>query len=44
MATPADWQVGSEVIIPTSIDNAVAKKQFPQGWNEIRPYPSQISI
>lgn len=38
VATPADWQVGSEVIIPTSIDNAVAKKQFPQGWTEIRPY------
>lgn len=38
IATPADWHVGSEVIIPTSIDNDVAKKQFPQGWNEIRPY------
>jgi alkyl hydroperoxide reductase subunit AhpC len=38
VATPADWQPGGEVIIPTSIDMAAAKVQFPQGWNEIRPY------
>jgi peroxiredoxin (alkyl hydroperoxide reductase subunit C) len=38
IATPADWQKGGEVIIPTSTDNAAAKVQFPQGWNEIRPY------
>ena len=38
IATPADWQKGGEVIIPTSIDNAAAKLQFPQGWNEVRPY------
>jgi len=38
IATPADWQEGGEVIIPLSIDTAAAKVQFPQGWNEIRPY------
>ncbi len=38
IATPADWQPGGEVIIPTSIDAVAAKAQFPQGWKEIRPY------
>ena len=38
IATPADWRLGDEVIIPPSIDNEKAKDLFPQGWNEIRPY------
>lgn len=38
IATPADWKKGDEVIIPTSINTAAAKLQFPQGWTEIRPY------
>lgn len=38
IATPADWKMGGEVIIPTSIDTATAKVQFPQGWTEVRPY------
>lgn len=38
IATPADWQIGDEVIIPPSIDNAAAKELFPQGWDEIKPY------
>jgi len=38
IATPADWQLGGDVIIPASIDNEKAKTLFPQGWDEIRPY------
>lgn len=38
IATPADWQLGDEVIIPPSIDNVAAKGLFPQGWDEIKPY------
>lgn len=38
IATPADWQKGREVIIPPSIDNEEAKRLFPQGWTEHRPY------
>ncbi|PCI87453.1 MAG: peroxidase [Hyphomicrobiales bacterium] len=38
IATPADWKLGDDVIIPPSIDNEAAKDLFPQGWNEIRPY------
>lgn len=38
IATPADWQKGKEVIIPPSIGNEEAKRLFPQGWTEHRPY------
>ncbi|HYW90847.1 MAG TPA: peroxiredoxin [Gammaproteobacteria bacterium] len=38
VATPADWEKGGKVIIPPSISNEDAKKMFPQGWDEIRPY------
>ncbi|MBL4768293.1 MAG: peroxiredoxin [Rhodobacteraceae bacterium] len=38
IATPADWQIGDEVIIPPSISNEKAKDLFPQGWDEIKPY------
>lgn len=38
VATPADWNKGDDVIIPPSISNEEAKKKFPQGWNEVRPY------
>lgn len=38
IATPADWQPGDKVIIPPSINNTIASKAFPQGWEEIRPY------
>lgn len=44
IATPADWQKGGEVIIPTSIDSEAAKIQFPQGWTEIRPYLRMTKI
>lgn len=38
VATPADWVMGGDVIIPPSIKNEAAKTLFPQGWTEIRPY------
>ncbi len=38
IATPADWVPGGKVIIPTSIETTEAKKLFPQGWTEVRPY------
>lgn len=38
VATPADWKPGDKVIIPPSIDNEQARKLFPQGWDELRPY------
>lgn len=38
IATPADWTPGDKVIIPPSITNPVARDEFPQGWDEVRPY------
>ncbi len=38
IATPADWNVGKEVIIPPSISDDEAKGMFPQGWQELRSY------
>lgn len=38
VAMPADWNNGDAVIIPPSVSNEDAKVQFPQGWDEVRPY------
>lgn len=38
IATPADWSVGKEVIIPPSIKDEEAVTLFPQGWTTHRPY------
>jgi alkyl hydroperoxide reductase subunit AhpC len=38
VATPANWQPGQDVIIPTSISDEAAKTQFPAGWKTLRPY------
>ena len=38
VATPANWKQGEDVIIVPSVDNETAKKLFPEGWTEHRPY------
>lgn len=38
VATPADWLQGDKVIIPPSVSDEDARKKFPQGWDEVRPY------
>ncbi|HEY1076303.1 MAG TPA: peroxiredoxin [Fontimonas sp.] len=38
VATPVNWKHGDDVIIVPSVSNDDAKKLFPQGWNEIKPY------
>lgn len=44
VATPADWKMGDDVIIPPSIDNEKAKDLFPQGWDTIRPYLRKVKL
>lgn len=44
IATPADWLPGANVIIPPSVSNEEAKKMFPQGWDEVRPYLRLTSV
>ena len=38
VATPVNWKSGDDVIIVPSVSNDEARKLFPEGWNEQRPY------
>jgi thioredoxin-dependent peroxiredoxin len=38
VATPVNWKPGDDVIIVPSVNNEEAKKLFPEGWKELRPY------
>ncbi len=38
VATPANWKQGDDVIISGSVSNDDAKKLWPGGWKEPKPY------
>lgn len=38
VATPADWKNGEDVVVSPSISTEDAKKMFPKGVKEIKPY------
>ena len=38
VATPSDWKQGQDVIIVPSVSNDDAKKLFPTGWKQLKPY------
>lgn len=38
VATPADWQVGEDVIIVPSVTDGQAREKFPDGWKTVKPY------
>jgi thioredoxin-dependent peroxiredoxin len=38
VATPGNWKQGEDVIIVSSVDNDQARKLFPGGWTEHKPY------
>ncbi len=38
VATPVNWRKGDDVIIVPAVNNEDAKKLFPDGWKELKPY------
>ena len=38
VATPANWKLGEDVLVLSSIRNAEADKLFPKGYSELKPY------
>ncbi len=38
VATPANWENGNDVIIPTSVSDEEAKKKYPEGFKTQKPY------
>jgi alkyl hydroperoxide reductase subunit AhpC len=38
VATPVNWKQGEDVIIVPAVTGEDARKLFPGGWNEIKPY------
>lgn len=38
VATPVNWKQGEDVIIVPAVSDDDAKKLFPQGWKELKPY------
>jgi alkyl hydroperoxide reductase subunit AhpC len=38
VSTPVNWRNGDDVIILPAVGNEDARKLFPQGWKELRPY------
>jgi len=38
VSTPANWKPGDDVIIAGSVSNEEAKKIYPNGWKEPKPY------
>ena len=38
VATPVNWKMGEDVIIPPSVTDDQAKQKFPNGWKTLKPY------
>ncbi len=38
VATPADWKLGEDVIVPPAVSTEDARKRFPKGVTEVKPY------
>ncbi len=38
VATPANWEMGGDVIIVPAVSNEEAKEVYPDGWKTVKPY------
>ena len=43
VATPANWEMGDDVIIVPAVSDEEAKEVYPDGWNTVKPYLRMIS-
>lgn len=43
VATPANWQPGDDVIIPTSVSDEQAQAKYPQGFRTLKPYLRMVA-
>ena len=43
VATPANWNEGDDVIIPTTMSDEEAKQKYPQGFKTLKPYLRMVS-
>jgi len=43
IATPVNWKMGEDVIIPPATSDEQAKQKFPQGWRTLKPYLRVVS-
>lgn len=43
VATPVNWVQGEDVIIVPAVSNEDAKRLFPDGWKELKPYLRLVS-
>jgi alkyl hydroperoxide reductase subunit AhpC len=44
VSTPVNWQPGQPVVISPSVSNEDAKKRYPQGWKELKPYLRMVQL
>jgi thioredoxin-dependent peroxiredoxin len=44
VSTPVNWEPGKPVIISPALTDEQAKEQFPQGWQELRPYLRMVDL
>ncbi len=38
VGTPANWEVGDDVILSTAVSDEAAKEKYPNGWKTVTPY------
>ena len=43
VATPANWEMGGDVIIVPAVSDEEAKQVYPDGWETVKPYLRVVS-
>ena len=43
VATPANWEMGGDVIIVPAVSDEEAKQVYPDGWEAVKPYLRVVS-